>query len=73
VLLVEDLVPVRAALARVLRQAGYQVVEAGSTSEALQALELCGGHVDLVIADVVMPGPSGVVLTPAKALWPLGT
>jgi len=56
VLLVEDEVLVRMALAADLRMAGFSVVEASSGKEALDYLR-SGARVDVVIADIVVPGP----------------
>ncbi len=54
VLLVEDQPAVRRASARILREAGYDVVEAASGPEALRLFTT--GHLDLLVSDVVMPG-----------------
>ena len=58
ILLVEDNDQVRAFTHDMLRDAGCVVVEACSAAEALQ--ELGDKQVDLILADVVMPGKSGV-------------
>lgn len=55
VLLVEDDVLVRMALAADLRMGGFSVVEASSGEEALDYLR-SGAHVDVVVADFVVPG-----------------
>lgn len=55
VLVVEDEVLVRIALAGELRAAGVNVIETGSADEAWDYL-LAGGAVDLVFSDVCMPG-----------------
>jgi CheY-like chemotaxis protein len=56
ILLVEDDVLVRGALAEYLRGEAYEVLEAHDASEAMTALS--AGHVvDLVLTDVQMPGP----------------
>ena len=57
ILLVEDDAPVRAATRRLLERGGHEVVDAPSGSGALALSE--GGHFDLLISDVVMPGMSG--------------
>ena len=55
ILVVEDEVIVRMALADELRRAGYAVIEAANADEALQVL--CHtDHVRLVISDIRMPG-----------------
>ena len=59
ILLVEDEAFVRRATAEALESVGYRVVVAGSASEALES---CRDHfesVDLLLADVVMPGMNG--------------
>jgi CheY-like chemotaxis protein len=56
---VEDEAPVREFVRRALEHGGYAVIEASNPHEALQALELRAGRVDLVLTDVNMPGMSG--------------
>src|SRR5262245_8362357 len=60
ILLVEEEAWVRKTLARVLERAGYEVVPAGSGSQAVAIL----GHqlVDLVVADVALAHADGVEL-----------
>ena len=61
VLLVEDEAIVRLDLASELRGARYDVVEAANSGEALAILDT--QSIDLLISDVVMPGPlDGVAL-----------
>jgi CheY-like chemotaxis protein len=55
ILLVEDNVLVRFATADILREAGFDVLEAVDASEAL-ALLTTGHPLDLVITDIRMPG-----------------
>ena len=59
VLVVEDDASLRRAATRSLRSAGYDVVEADDGHEAIAMLDQLGPTLDLVISDVVMPGPSG--------------
>jgi two-component system cell cycle sensor histidine kinase/response regulator CckA len=59
VLLVEDEAPVRALAARVLRRAGYSVIDCASAADALRRIESEPGRVEVVVTDVVMPGMSG--------------
>jgi len=59
ILLVEDEEPVRQLIARVLRERGYTVLEAGRASEALPLGERYQGRIDMLITDVVMPQMSG--------------
>ena len=64
VLLVEDEAAVRAVTARALRGAGYGVTEAASPAEALALLD-GAPELDLLVADLVMPGGSGVQVAEA--------
>ena len=59
ILLVEDEEGLRMLDARGLTSRGYTVIEAGDGVEALEELEKQGGHVDLVVSDVVMPEMDG--------------
>lgn len=62
VLVVEDEVLERLAIADQLRQAGYEVIEAANAHEALQVLQH-SNDVKLIISDVRMPGSiDGVAL-----------
>jgi two-component system cell cycle sensor histidine kinase/response regulator CckA len=65
VLVVEDNVPLRAALRETLVEWGYQVWEAADGVQALALLEEAGAAFDLVVSDVVMPGMGGVALVHA--------
>jgi two-component system, cell cycle sensor histidine kinase and response regulator CckA len=62
ILLVEDQAQVRLLLARRLRHAGFEVIEAGDGREALQRFEAFGERPDLVLTDVVMPEMDGRAL-----------
>ena len=59
VLLVEDDDAVRRVLARAMTGAGYQVLAAAHAAEALDLSAEAGRPIDLVVADVVLPGLSG--------------
>jgi len=59
ILLVEDEAVLRGLAARILRGAGYLVLEAGGGDEALSVSEAYPGVIDLILADVVMPRTSG--------------
>jgi CheY-like chemotaxis protein len=61
ILLVEDDDALRQFVARVLRKAGYCVVEAANGEDALECLKN-HGRIDLLITDVVMPKLGGVEL-----------
>jgi two-component system cell cycle sensor histidine kinase/response regulator CckA len=62
VLLVEDEEAVRAFAARALASRGYTVIEAGSGTEALAAIDGKLDSIDLVVSDVVMPEMDGPTL-----------
>jgi CheY-like chemotaxis protein len=55
ILIVEDEVLTRMALAEDLRDAGYSVVQASNADEAMAYLNT-GSQIDLVFSDVRMPG-----------------
>jgi len=60
ILLVDDDPHLRRSLEIGLRSLGYEVKAAGDAHEAL--LELSRHPIDIVITDVMMPGPSGLEL-----------
>lgn len=59
VLVVDDELPLRHYMARVMADEGYRVLMAADGIEALSLLERSDSRVDLVITDVVMPLMSG--------------
>jgi len=59
ILLLEDNLTVRKAAERVLSECGYRVLEAANGTDALALAEGYPGTVDLVLADVDLPGMSG--------------
>ena len=59
ILLVDDEEAVRRAFRRLLRQAGYQVLEASSGHEAVQVFQLTDPQPSLVILDLDMPSATG--------------
>jgi DNA-binding NtrC family response regulator len=70
VLIVEDNDDVRSYSGSVLRELGYQVLEAGHPDDAERILR-SEARVDLLFTDVVLPGKSGRVLADAaKGLRP---
>jgi CheY-like chemotaxis protein len=68
VLVVEDDPPVRTFIARVLRQRGYTVFEAGRAEEALRRLGDDGQPIHLLVTDAVLPGVSGRGVSEQAAL-----
>jgi two-component system, cell cycle sensor histidine kinase and response regulator CckA len=62
ILVVEDEPSVRALAVRVLRDRGYNVLEAPDGSEALNIAREFKGEIHLILTDVIMPGISGNVL-----------
>jgi len=61
-LIAEDNAAVRHLAALLLREQGYQVIEAADGQEAMAAVADPGRKIDLMIVDVVMPGMSSVEL-----------
>ena len=59
ILFVEDEDAVRGIAARLLRQRGYEVIEAADGEEALILAEEHAGQIDMMISDVIMPGLDG--------------
>jgi two-component system, cell cycle sensor histidine kinase and response regulator CckA len=59
VLVVEDDELVRGVTVRALTGGGYRVLVAGSGPEALALAERGEERIDLVVTDVIMPGPTG--------------
>lgn len=62
ILVVEDEDGICQLAARVLREGGYRVTMAHSANEARIAFQACGGEVDLLFCDVVLPDQNGVML-----------
>ncbi|MBV9825889.1 MAG: response regulator [Alphaproteobacteria bacterium] len=65
ILLVDDDADVRAVSAAMMVDAGYEVLEAETGYAGLDLLERNGARVRLLVADVVMPGMSGVEMAEA--------
>jgi PAS domain S-box-containing protein len=59
ILLVEDEDAVRRSLQETLEQCGYQVLAARNGPEILELSQKCEAGVDLLITDLVLPGPNG--------------
>ena len=59
ILFVEDESAVRTIAAKLLRQRGYEVIEAEDGEQALELAEEWAGQIDMLISDVIMPGLDG--------------
>lgn len=59
ILVVEDEDTVRSIATQVLREAGYQVLEAANGKSALSLVAQYQGAIDLLVTDVIMPGMTG--------------
>ena len=59
ILLVEDNATVRGAAKNILAECGYCVLEAGDGAEAIAIARQHDRHIDLLLADIMMPGISG--------------
>jgi PAS domain S-box-containing protein len=62
VMLVEDEEVVRRFLAKILKENGYNVIEASNGEDALAKLPPSGSQLDLVVTDLIMNGMGGVEL-----------
>jgi len=60
ILVLEDEPLLMSLLRRVLGRHGYNVLAAASPEEAVQQVRECGRQIDLLLADVHLPGISGV-------------
>lgn len=56
ILVVEDDLTVRALVTAILQNYGYKTLEAACASSALEIWREQAGHIDLLLADIVMPG-----------------
>jgi len=59
VLVVEDQREVRVVTCAILRNLGFDVMEAESGEMALEISEACADRIDLLLTDVIMPGMNG--------------
>jgi CheY-like chemotaxis protein len=67
VLVVEDEDPLRQAVAKILRRAGFQVFEAADGSAALDWIRSEHARIDVVLLDMTIPGPSSPEVAAAVA------
>ena len=58
VLVVEDEHPLRQAVVRMLRRAGFEVLEAANGTVATDLLRVNGDRIDLILLDMTIPGAS---------------
>jgi two-component system cell cycle sensor histidine kinase/response regulator CckA len=65
ILVVEDLEAVRSVTREMLQTEGYDVLEAGTPSEALDIVQSAADPIDLVLSDVMMPEMTGSQLAAA--------
>ena len=71
ILVAEDEAVVRRLTVRLLQSLGYTVIEAANGEEAMEAFRRCGGRVDLLLTDVMMPKMGGPDLVRAlRAIQP---
>ena len=69
ILVVEDNANLRKLIKGVLGEMGYQIFAAASMEEAFEATQM--GMVDVVIADIFMPGMGGIEgISRIRATWP---
>ena len=64
-LLVDDEQPVRGYVSAVLRQGGFEVVEAADGTDALAMVQRMHGTVDVLVTDIKMPHMTGIELVRA--------
>jgi two-component system cell cycle sensor histidine kinase/response regulator CckA len=67
VLVVDDEPAVLSLVVTILERAGFEVLSAGCPLQALQLAAQRHGTIDLLVADVVMPGLSGPMLADSLA------
>jgi two-component system, cell cycle sensor histidine kinase and response regulator CckA len=60
ILVVDDEVPLRQAVAFILGQRGYTVLEASDGLQAIEVMKAQGGEIKVVLLDVMMPRMDGV-------------
>jgi two-component system, cell cycle sensor histidine kinase and response regulator CckA len=70
-LVVEDEASLREAVAKVLRNTGFEVFEAADGSTAIEVLRANGGKIDVMLLDMTIPGASSPeVVAEAVKAWP---
>ena len=68
VLIVEDDLPLRAALTAALSAQGFEAKEAGDVPEALS--QIASDHIDVVLSDIGMPGNGYNLLARVREIRP---
>jgi len=63
ILLCEDDEIVRRLSTNILTSSGYRVIDGSNGKEALNLARNYGGHIDLLLTDVIMPGMNGRTLS----------
>jgi two-component system cell cycle sensor histidine kinase/response regulator CckA len=70
-LVVEDETSLREAVAKVLRNTGFEVFEAADGSTPIEVLRGNGGKIDVMLLDITIPGASSPeVVAEAMKAWP---
>jgi two-component system, cell cycle sensor histidine kinase and response regulator CckA len=70
-LVVEDESSLRIAVAAMLRNTGFEVIEAGDGSAAIDVLRASGSKIDVILLDLTIPGPgSSEVVAEATKIKP---
>jgi two-component system cell cycle sensor histidine kinase/response regulator CckA len=59
ILVVENETAIRKLITQVLKNAGYEVLASGSGEDALDKARKYRGDIDVLVADIVMPGMGG--------------
>ncbi len=62
ILVVDDVASNRTLVREILKIHDYNVLEAADSEEAMRVSEAHAGHIDLLIADLVMPKTNGMVM-----------
>jgi CheY-like chemotaxis protein len=61
-LVIEDDAAVRGIIVRTLEESGYRVLETSDGHAAARLIQSAGRELDLLVADIVLPGPDGLSL-----------
>jgi CheY-like chemotaxis protein len=69
ILIVEDEIPLRGAVTKMLRKRGFEVIECGDGFGAIDALRAQGGTIDAILLDMTIPGPSSREVIEEAIQW----